>query len=229
VRSWFTDSQYKQRRRASLFAASPCHDGQVAQSEDPDDFLAPAANGVRAGTLLLANTDLLEPTFRRSVIYVVEHNEGGTLGVVLNRPSETAVHNVLPQWSDLTTKPKTMFIGGPVKRDAALCLGSLRIGVDPEGLQGLRHVAGRIVMVDLDADPDLIANAVEGVRIFAGYSGWTIGQLEGEIERDDWIVLSALPSDVLVQPRVDLWSRVLRRQPLPMSILATHPIDVSRN
>ena len=191
--------------------------------------MAPAANRVRAGTLLLANVDLLEPTFRRSVIYVVEHNDGGTLGVVLNRPSETAVHNVLPQWSDLTTKPKTMFIGGPVKRDAALCLGSLRIGVDPEGLPGLRHIAGRIVMVDLDADPDLIAKAVEGVRIFAGYSGWTIGQLEGEIERDDWIVLSALPSDVLVQPRVDLWSRVLRRQPLPMSILATHPIDVSRN
>jgi putative transcriptional regulator len=94
---------------------------------------------------------------------------------------------------------------------------------------GLRHVQGRMVMVDLDADPDAIAPAVEGVRIFAGYSGWTIGQLEGEIERDDWIVLSALPSDVLVEPRVDLWSRVLRRQPLPLSLLASHPIDVSRN
>ena len=77
---------------------------------------------MRAGTLLLANTDLLEPTFRRSVIYVVEHNDGGTLGVVLNRPSETAVYNVLPQWAKLAAKPKTMFIGGPVKRDAALCL-----------------------------------------------------------------------------------------------------------
>ena len=84
-------------------------------------------------------------------------------------------------------------------------------------------------MLDLDADPELIGTAVEGVRIFAGYSGWTIGQLEGEIERNDWIVLSALPSDVLVQPRVDLWSRVLRRQPLPMAMLATHPIDLSRN
>lgn len=178
---------------------------------------------------MLANTDLLEPTFRRSVIYVVEHNDGGTLGVVLNRPSETAVHNVLPQWSDLVAKPKTMFIGGPVKRDAALCLGLLRAGTDPAGLVGLRHIAGRIVMVDLDADPDVIAASVERARIFAGYSGWTIGQLEGEIERDDWIVLSALPADVLVEPRVDLWSRVLRRQPLPMSLLATHPIDVSRN
>ena len=201
----------------------------MAQSEDPEDFLAPAANRVRAGTLLLANIDLLEPTFRRSVIYVVEHNDGGTLGVVLNRPSEMAVYNVLPQWADLVAKPKSMFIGGPVKRDAALCLGILRVGADPDGMAGLRHVAGRIVMVDLDADPELIATVVEGIRIFAGYSGWTIGQLEGEIERNDWIVLSALPSDVLVQPRVDLWSRVLRRQPLPMAMLATHPIDLSRN
>lgn len=96
---------------------------------------------------MLANTDLLEPTFRRSVIYIVEHNDGGTLGVVLNRPSETAVYNVLPQWAKLAAKPKTMFIGGPVKRDAALCLAVLRVGADPEGVPGLRHVAGRLVMV----------------------------------------------------------------------------------
>jgi putative transcriptional regulator len=177
----------------------------------------------------LANTDLLEPTFRRSVIYVVEHNDGGTLGVVLNRPSDTAVYNVLPQWAQLATRPKTMFIGGPVKRDAALCLATLRVGNDPQGLPGLRHVSGRMVMVDLDANPAEIAPVVEGVRIFAGYSGWTIGQLEGEIERDDWIVLSALPSDILAEPKADLWGRVLRRQPLPLSLLATHPVDISRN
>jgi putative transcriptional regulator len=224
--------QYKYLAGPRLFASSAtpwCHDGRVAQSDEPEDFIAPAAHRVRAGTLLLANTDLLEPTFRRSVIYVVEHNDGGTLGVVLNRPSETAVHNVLPQWADLAIKPKTMFVGGPVKRDAALCLATVRAGVDATEVPGLRPVQGRIAMVDLDAEPDSIAPFVEGVRIYAGYSGWTIGQLDGEIERDDWIVLSALPSDVLVEPRVDLWSRVLRRQPLPLSLLATHPIDVSRN
>jgi len=117
-----------------------CHDGWVAQSEDPEDYLAPTAHRVRAGTLLLANTDLLEPTFRRSVIYIVEHNDGGTLGVVLNRASETAVYNVLPQWAKLATKPKTMFIGGPVKRDAALCLATVRVGVDANEVPGLRHV-----------------------------------------------------------------------------------------
>src|SRR4051812_50197995 len=97
-----------------------CHHGEVAQSEDPEDYVAPTAHRVRAGTLLLANTDLLEPTFRRSVIYIVEHNDGGTLGAVLNRASETAVYNVLPQWAKLATKPKTMFIGGPAKCDWAV-------------------------------------------------------------------------------------------------------------
>jgi putative transcriptional regulator len=201
----------------------------VAHPEDPEDAAAAAAYRLRAGTLLLANTDLLEPTFRRSVIYVVEHNDGGTLGVVLNRPSETAVYNVLPQWSKLVSKPKTIFIGGPVKRDAALCLSVLRAGGDPHNVAGLRHIAGRTVMVDLDADPETIAPFVEGVRIFAGYAGWTIGQLEDEIERNDWIVLSALPADVLVGPRVDLWGQVLRRQPLRLAMLASHPVDISRN
>ena len=201
----------------------------MAAHDEPEDYAAPTAPRVRAGTLLLAETDLLEPTFRRTVIYIVEHNEGGTLGVVLNRPSETAVYNVLPQWAKLAIKPKSMYIGGPVKRDSALCLASVRAGVDVTAVPGLRHVQGRICMVDLDSDPDDIAPVVEGVRIFAGYSGWTQGQLDGEIERDDWIVLSALPSDVLAEPRVDLWSRVLRRQPLPLAMLATHPIDLSRN
>lgn len=201
----------------------------MAASEEPEDFPAPVAHRVRAGTLLLANTDLLEPTFRRSVIYVVEHNDGGTLGVVLNRPSDTAVYNVLPQWATLAGKPKTMFVGGPVKRDAALCLAVLKSGAEPCDIPGVRPVVGRTVMVDLDSDPDVISPYVEGVRIFAGYSGWTVGQLDGEIERDDWIVLSAVPSDLLAQPGVDLWGRVLRRQPLPLAMLATHPIDVSRN
>lgn len=208
----------------------------VAHSEEPEEgegtrdaHAAPSVHRLRAGTLLLANTNLFEPTFRRSVIFVVEHNDGGTLGVVLNRASDTAVYNVLPQWAKLASKPKTMFVGGPVKRDAALCLGTLKAGVSPEGVRGLRHVAGRIVMVDLDAEPDDIEPLLEGLRIFAGYSGWTIGQLEGEVERDDWIVLSALASDVLADSREDLWAKVLRRQPLPLSMLATHPIDVSRN
>ena len=84
-------------------------------------------------------------------------------------------------------------------------------------------------MIDLDSDPATVAPLVEGMRVFAGYSGWSLGQLDGELERDDWMVVSALPSDVVGPPGVDMWARVLRRQPLPLAMLATHPLDVDTN
>lgn len=214
----------------------------MARGDDPDESKTQDGHGdrrrrgsrdgepaVRAGSLLLADTSLTEPTFRRTVVYIMEHNDSGSLGVVLNRPSDTAVREVLPRWADLAAAPATLHVGGPVKRDAALCLGTLRVGASTAGVPGLRRIDGRVVLVDLSADPEQIAPLVEGVRVFAGYSGWTFGQLEGELDNDDWIVLSALPHDPISTARPDLWADVLRRQPLPLSLLATHPIDVERN
>ncbi|MFI9507067.1 YqgE/AlgH family protein [Nocardia sp. NPDC052566] len=214
----------------------------MARGDDPDDRKTRGGHGdrrrrdyrhgeqvVRAGTLLLSATELVEPTFRRTVVYIIEHNEAGSLGVVLNRPSDTAVVDVLPRWSEAAAAPRTLFIGGPVKRDAALCLGTIRVGASLDGVQGLRRIDGRVALVDLDADPGHIAPVVEGIRIFAGYAGWTFGQLEGELDNNDWIVLSALPSDPINAGHPDLWAHVLRRQPLPLSLLATHPIELERN
>ncbi|MGV9709839.1 YqgE/AlgH family protein [Gordonia sp. NPDC003424] len=184
---------------------------------------------VRPGTLLLASTNLLEPTFARTVIYIMEHNDGGSLGVVINRMSQTAVHNLLPQWTDIAASPRALFIGGPVKQDSALCLGVVKPGTDIDAFAALRPVDGRVVMVDLDGDAEELAEVLEGVRIFAGYAGWGIGQLEGELEEDSWMLASAMPRDLLAPPTADLWSAVLRRQPWPMPLLSTHPIDVSRN
>lgn len=201
----------------------------MAHSDEPEDRTASAQPVVRPGTLLVSSTELFEPTFRRTVVYMLEHNDAGSLGVVLNRPSDTSVQEVLPQWAALAAKPQALYIGGPVTRDAALCLATVRTGVDLGAVPGLRRIDGRVVMVDLDADPEPIADAIEGLRVFAGYAGWTIGQLDAEIENGDWIVLSALPSDVISPPRADVWGQVLRRQPMPLALLATHPIDVDLN
>lgn len=202
----------------------------MAQHQDePEDRTAPATPAVRPGTLLVSATDLVEPTFRRTVVYIVEHGDVGSLGVVLNRTSDTAVQAVLPQWTELSAAPKALYVGGPVRRDSALCLGTLRVGVSVDGVPGVRRIDGRVVMIDLDSDPAVIAPLVEGIRIFAGYAGWSAGQLDGELRNDDWMVISALPQDILGPPRVDLWARVLRRQPLPLALLATHPIEVERN
>ncbi|MCK8672126.1 YqgE/AlgH family protein [Rhodococcus sp. HM1] len=202
----------------------------MAQHQDePEDRTAATTPNVRAGSLLVSATDLVEPTFRRTVVYIIEHNESGSFGVVLNRLSDTAVGAVLPQWVPVSAEPKALFVGGPVRRDSALCLGTLRIGTSADGIPGVRRVDGRVVMIDLDTDPQVVGPVVEGVRIFAGYAGWSAGQLEGELRNRDWMVLSALPQDLLAPARLDLWARVLRRQPLPLALLATHPIEVERN
>lgn len=188
-----------------------------------------SAYSIRAGTLLLASTELREPTFARTVIYVIEHNDAGSLGVVLNRMSQTAVHNVMPSWADLTAQPRALFIGGPVKQDSALCLGVVRHGADITPFDQIRPVSGRVALVDLDADPELLSPVLEGVRIFAGYSGWGIGQLDSEMAQNSWLMVSALPRDILAPADTDVWSDVLRRQAWPLPLLATHPIDVTGN
>jgi len=149
--------------------------------------------------------------------------------VVLNRRSDTALHNVLPEWEPFATRPKAIYVGGPVRRDSAICLGVVKPGAAAEGVAGIRRVDGRVVMVDLDADPETLSPLLEGIRVFAGYAGWTVGQLNGELARNDWVLLSARAQDVLSQPREDLWAKVLRRQPMPLAMIATHPIELERN
>lgn len=181
------------------------------------------------GALLVAAPGLLDPNFRRTVIYVVEHRPEGSLGVVLNRPSEVLVADVLPTWAPLTSQPPAVFVGGPVEAETALCLAALRTGQDPEGVDGLVSVRGPVALVDLDGDPDELAPLLRGLRVFAGYSGWAARQLAGEIDRGDWIVVPALPDDVVAGNGPELWARVLRRQGMPVALLATFPDDVKHN
>jgi putative transcriptional regulator len=184
---------------------------------------------VEPGTLLVAAPSLVDSNFRRTVVYIIDHRGEGTLGVVLNRPSEVAVHDVLPNWGPHATRPQAVFVGGPVEQKTALCLAQLNTGEDASGLTGVIGVRGPVALVDLDSDPDELMPKLRGLRVFAGYAGWESEQLAGEIARDDWMVVPALPSDVLTPPKVDLWGRVLRRQGMPRALLATYPEDVRRN
>jgi putative transcriptional regulator len=184
---------------------------------------------VEPGSLLVAAPTLTDSNFQRTVVYLIDHRSEGTLGVVLNRPSEVAVHDVLPAWGPHVTRPQAVYIGGPVEQKTALCLAALRTGEDLATLEGVVGVRGPVALVDLDADPDSLVPRVRGMRVFAGYAGWGSRQLAGEIDRGDWIVVPGLPDDVLTPSGVDLWGRVLRRQGMPTALLATYPLDVHRN
>lgn len=179
------------------------------------------------GRLLVATPLLREPTFARTVILVLEHGaDTGALGVVLNRPTPVAVSDVLPAVADLVSAPPVVFDGGPVGADTAIALGLLRDGADIEGLAVLEPP---LVSVDLDRDPPLLAAALRELRVFAGYAGWSAGQLEGEVAGGSWYVVDSLPADPFAPDPPPLWSAVLRRQGWPLSVVAAAPLDPTMN
>jgi putative transcriptional regulator len=184
---------------------------------------------VGPGTLLVAAPGLTDPNFGRTVVYLVEHHDRGSLGVVLNRPSDASVRDVLPRWAPFASEPGSVFVGGPVEGSTALCLAALRPGQRVDGLRGVVGVNGPVVLVDLDSDPGAVSARVRGLRVFAGYAGWDAGQLAGEIARGDWFVVPGLPDDVTTPRHADLWGRVLRRQGAPLALLATFPVEIGLN
>ena len=182
-----------------------------------------------AGSLLVAAPGMVSGEFARTVVLVLEHTPDGTFGVTLNRRSETAVYNVLPDWLPLVAKPQALYIGGPVGQQTGVALGVTRNGVVIEDHPEFTRLANRLVHVDLHAQPGDLQDLLEGVRIFIGTSQWQAGQLEEEIERGDWYVAPALPSDVVAPGAADQWGDVMRRQPMPLPLFATFPYDIEQD
>lgn len=181
---------------------------------------------VAPGTLLVASPMLRDPNFVRSVVFVIDHRSDGTTGVILNRPSEVQLLDVLPQWWDLAIGPRTLFVGGPVEGNAALCLGQSLPGRRPERWT---DVFGPVGLADLDADPEVVASCVSGIRVFAGYAGWGASQLADEIAEGAWLVVPGQPGDIFAAPEVDLWRAVLRRQGGRLAMVSNFPDDLRLN
>lgn len=191
------------------------------------------AGEVTAGRLLVATPLLSEPTFARTVVLLLQAGgEDGALGVVLNRPSAVEIERVLPGWDVVAAEPHVVFEGGPVQPQAAIGLAELRPGAPAvEGIAPLATAAPgqRYATVDLDLSPNDVAPAVARLRVFAGYAGWSPGQLEGEVQEGAWWVVDALPDDAHRASPGDLWRSVLRRHGPPLSFATTLPEDASLN
>ena len=187
---------------------------------------------MRAGQLVVATPALGDPSFARAVVLLLQADEeDGALGLVLNRPTGTGVVEVLPDWAPLAGEPAVVFTGGPVQPAAAVCLGAGRLGGPPSGAFAvLEGVPGTSLgTVDLDASPDEVARTVDRIRLYAGYAGWSAGQLEAEVEEGAWFVLDALPGDAFSARPEELWGQVLRRQGPPIAFAASYPADPTLN
>ncbi|WP_296137739.1 YqgE/AlgH family protein [uncultured Tessaracoccus sp.] len=168
------------------------------------EMLGPPA----AGQLLISTEPGKAGFFDQTCVLVLEHNESGTLGVVLNRPGEIAIPEPLAEWERLLSPPAVPFLGGPVNEQAVVALAQL---AHPEASPpGWRAVFGDVGLVDLDTPVALVEGAFTHMRMYVALSGWDAGQLEGELIRGSWFRTTARAEEVFGVPE-DLWRRSLRR------------------
>jgi putative transcriptional regulator len=179
------------------------------------------------GQLLVATPQIEEGVFARSVVLMLHHDDDGAQGLVLNRPIDADIDAVLPGWEEHASSPAKVFQGGPVQLDSAL--GLVVVPGDSPDPTGVRRLFGSVALVDLDVQPRLVVPSVAGLRIFAGYAGWSPGQLEDEIATGSWFVVDSESRDVFTDEPDGLWQRVLRRQPDPLRWVAWFPSDPSLN
>lgn len=182
---------------------------------------------MQAGMLLVATPALVDPHFADTVVLMLDVDDNGALGVVLNRPSGLAVGAVLDAWRDVVTEPDVLFRGGPVSTEGALAVALLRPAVAAP--VGFREVVGALGLIDLDTPVELLGDSLDSLRIFAGYAGWGAEQLVEEIEEGSWYVVPAHADDVFREDPSDLWRDVLRRQPGDLAWHSTRPTDPGLN
>lgn len=178
------------------------------------------------GRLLVASPSLIDPSFRRAAVLLGDHGSEGAMGVVLNRPSETPVTEAAPALAPLVERDAVVHVGGPVGPEAVVVVAEV---ADESLIAELLFERVGFLRGDLDLEDPAVRADVVRARVFAGYAGWTPGQLEAELETTDWLVEPALPDDLFAAPGADLWADVVRRKGGPYRLIATMPFDPTLN
>ncbi len=163
------------------------------------------------GHFLIAGCRLRDPNFFKTAVLIVEHNEEGAMGLVVNRPSSVSVANALAAHFNLPDNGDLVYLGGPVEPEALFVLHGSAECDDGERpvVEGLyigtsTEIFERVVQSSMQAE-DL------AFRVFSGCAGWGPGQLDGELARGDWFTLAATAELVLHEDPYSLWDLLLRK------------------
>lgn len=167
-----------------LSPAEPVRRGATARLPDPEQKLG-------AGVFLVATSRLLDPRFGQSVVLLTQYDAQGAMGVIINRPTEHRLSDLLPHVEALQGRSDRLFFGGPVSVNTIVALLQ---SAEEVKLEQTTRVFGDVY---LSGNPEAFAYIIgrkrenEAFRGYAGYAGWAAGQLEAEIARGDWSVVGA--------------------------------------
>ncbi|MEN2993597.1 MAG: YqgE/AlgH family protein [Bacteroidia bacterium] len=173
------------------------------------------------GVLLIAEPFLPDPNFFRTVVLLIEHNQEGTLGVVLNRPATLRLQEATDFFGAVDYP---LFIGGPVQPEMLHALHTLPALRErsQEVLPGLFWTPDMRALRSILATRDIPPNAL---RFYAGYAGWRVGQLDRELLLKSWILAPGQSEDAFDPEPTQLWRKVLKRMGGEYAFIATFPED----
>jgi putative transcriptional regulator len=177
------------------------------------------------GHLLLDSGQLRGSFFHRAVVLICHHDAEGAFGIVLNQPSKNKVGDVLVADLSENLKDEILYLGGPVQTNALTFLHSDTYLPDANVISNLSmsHSLDELQELSQSFSP------TRQVRCFAGYAGWTGGQLEGELERKAWLVHPASIELVFTSESAELWKKILLEKGWKYRLLAETPEDLSWN
>jgi putative transcriptional regulator len=183
---------------------------RVTASEGSDFQLRRGSvKALGVGKLLVASRNLPDPNFSATVILLLDFNQQGAMGLIVNRPTTVPLSRMLPGLEQTSGGGAPAFVGGPVSPSGVLAL--LR---SKSPRSDIRHVAREVYLVNKrDALMETVAAGVgpDRFRVYVGYTGWGAGQLEDETAEGAWHVLDG-DDDVVFDPDpASTWRRQIRR------------------
>jgi putative transcriptional regulator len=177
------------------------------------------------GILLIADPFLKDPNFLRTVVVLCEKNEQGAIGFVLNREYEHTLDELLP---DMEGHDFPVYYGGPVQLETIHMLHQY-----PEEIPGGQEIMKGVFWGgDFEAVIDLMHKGLlerNRIRFFIGYSGWSEGQLEEEIEEKSWLTVESDPNLIFNTPGKNVWKDSIRKLGGDYEMLLNFPIDPQLN
>jgi putative transcriptional regulator len=159
-----------------------------------------------AGSFLVASRSLIDPNFDQTVILLLDYNEKGAMGLIINRPTEVRLAEMVSDLEGVEDRPETVWVGGPVAHWQMIVLirSAATLADTEKVLEDVLFTGSREVL------EDVLQNETE-FRAYAGYAGWGAGQLDHEIDRGSWHVLPGDPEMVFDPTPHELWRELLSR------------------
>lgn len=214
----------------ALSVAAACEQlvvGFLPTAVAPDS--RPPSNHLARGMFLIAGRGLVDPNFSESVVLLLEYDAKGALGLIVNRPTEVQLTDLLPEVEELKERDDIVYLGGPVSKNQVVVL--MRTVQHPP--QAGRVFADTYVSSNMETLKQAIAMSRDGAtfRAFIGYAGWGPGQLDQEVSRGDWHVAPADEAMVFDRASGEIWPELIEKNsgqwvrgaPPPLQMASVHP------